>query len=114
MNQGKGPVKQSGGGEYSQRVKSYQLKLYVAGNETNSRKAIETTREICQKCLGQNYELKIIDVFKDYKSALEDKILVAPTLVWMRKGAPAFLIGNFDRQKLLDFLGLTEIAGGEE
>lgn len=114
MNKGKGSAKQSGRGEYSQRAKSYQLRLYVAGSETNSRKAIETVREICHKYLGQNYELKIIDVFKDYKSALRDKILVAPTLVWKKKGVPAFLIGNFDRQKLLDFLGLTERAGGEE
>ncbi len=90
---------------------SYDLKLYVAGNEANSLKAMAIAKEICQKYLGQNYNLEIIDVFENYESALRDKILVAPTLVWKKEGTPAFLIGSFDRQKLLDFLGLSERAG---
>jgi len=96
------------------KIKPYQLRLYIAGNESNSKKAVSILEEISQKYLGSNCELKIIDVFRDYQAALKDGVLVAPTLVWVRKGTPAFLIGNFDRQKLLDFLGLTETAGGEK
>ncbi|MDI6698815.1 MAG: circadian clock KaiB family protein [Candidatus Saccharicenans sp.] len=92
----------------------YDLKLYVAGNESNSLKAIEIIRETCQKYLGRNYHLEIIDVFENYQAALGDRILVAPTLVWNKKGTPAFLIGSFDRPKLLVFLGLSETTGGEK
>ncbi len=112
MDKGKKGQKGSGGKIPEKSV--YHLKLYIAGDEANSLKAIETVKETCEKYLGQNYRLEIIDVFQNYRAALEDRILVAPTLLWVKKGTPAFLIGTFDRQKLLEFLGISEGAGGEK
>jgi circadian clock protein KaiB len=89
----------------------YKLRLYIAGDEPNSRKAVETVRGICEAYLGGRFDLQIIDVFQDYRAALKDRVLVAPTLIWLRKGRPAFLIGSFGRKRLLDFLGLADTEG---
>lgn len=92
----------------SARLPSWELRLYVADNELNSRRARELVEKFCIKHLGQNCSLTVIDVFKDYQSALRDQVLVAPTLVWLRKGTPAFLMGSFEWSDLLDFFGLSE------
>lgn len=94
-----------------QKIKTYHLKLYLAGNSVNSQKAVQIIKEVCQKHLGSDYQLEIINVFENYQSALRDKILVAPTLVWVKKDNPAFLLGAFDRKRLLEFLELPEKAG---
>jgi circadian clock protein KaiB len=92
----------------------YRLRLYVAGDEPNSRKAAQTVKEVCQTYLQDSYQFEIIDVFKDYQTALKDNVLVAPTLIWLRKGTSSFLIGNFNRKKLMEFLGLSIDSGEGE
>jgi hypothetical protein len=96
------------------KIKPYQLRLYIAGNETNSRRAVELVQKICGQYLRENCSLTIIDVFQDYQSALRDNVLVAPTLIWLKKDTPAFLMGSFEWSDLLDFLGLSESTGGEK
>lgn len=114
MKKLKGPPGGTGGNLSKKKTAGFILKLYIAGNESNSLRAVEVVKEVCQQNLGHDYDLRIIDVFKDFKSALQDKVLVAPTLVWLKKGSPAYLIGNFTRPRLLEFLGLPERAGGEK
>mgnify|MGYP001045521033 CR=1 FL=1 len=93
---------------------NYELRLYIADSEFNSRRAVELLQKFCGQYLKENCSLTIIDVFQDYQSALRDRVLVAPTLVWLRKGTPAFLMGSFEWQDLLNFFGLSETAGGEK
>ncbi len=93
---------------------TYELRLYIADSEINSRRAVELVKKFCGQYLKENCSLTIIDVFQDYQSALRDRVLVAPTLVWLRKGTPAFLMGSFEWQDLLDFFGLSESTGGEK
>ena len=92
----------------------FELRLYIADNEINSRKAVELVQKFCSRYLKDNYSLTIIDVFQDYQSALRDNVLVAPTLIWLKKDTPAFLMGRFEWSDLLDFFGLSEATGGEK
>ncbi len=59
----------------------YHLKLFVAGDEPNSYKAKKTIERLCESCLKGNYKLEVVDVLKDYQVALDNNILIAPTLV---------------------------------
>lgn len=92
----------------------FDLRLYIADSEINSRKAVELVRKFYDRYLKENFSLEIVDVFQDYQSALRDRVLVAPTLVWMRKDTPAFLMGSFEWSDLLEFFGLSDAAGGEK
>ncbi|MBC7364222.1 MAG: hypothetical protein H5U07_06735 [Candidatus Aminicenantes bacterium] len=93
---------------------AFELRLYIADSEINSRKAVDLLQKFCGQYLKEKCSLTIIDVFQDYKSALEDNVLVAPTLIWLKKDTPAFLMGSFEWQDLFDFFGLSESRGGEK
>lgn len=94
----------------SQRI--YHFKLFVAGDEPNSRKAKESLTRICGNYLREKYVIEVIDVLKDYKSALENNILLAPTLVIVAPQGETKIIGSLnDERKILEVLGLSE---GEE
>jgi circadian clock protein KaiB len=76
-------------------VRSYhdfELRLYVAGSAPNSLMAlshIETLRER----LGRS-RLEVIDVLRHPRRALQDQILVTPTLVKSVPPPEARIIGN--------------------
>ena len=59
-----------------------RLRLYVAGKSPNSVRALANLRVICEGSLECGcWELEIVDVFADPMRAVEDKVLVTPTLV---------------------------------
>ncbi len=87
----------------------YNLRLFIAGDEPNSRIAKETLENLCKKYLYENYKLEIIDVVKDFKSAIEEKIFFAPTLIIETSEFKSRIVGSLiDKKKLLDILGLSE------
>ena len=59
----------------------YLLYLYVAGETTKSRTALENLKRICVQNLGDRYQIKVIDLLKNPKLARDHQILALPTLV---------------------------------
>lgn len=59
----------------------YILRLFVAGINPKSRRAIENLREILEENLKDQYELEIIDIYQQPIFAKEDQIVAAPTLI---------------------------------
>lgn len=59
----------------------YVLRLYVAGINPKSRKAIENLKEILEEHLEGQYELEIIDIYQQPIFAREGQIVAAPTLI---------------------------------
>ena len=59
----------------------YKLRLYVTGTTTQSMRAIENLRKICEADLCGAYEVEVIDVLENPKLAETDKIIATPTLV---------------------------------
>ncbi len=85
----------------------YHLRLFVADDEPNSRQAKETLKRLCETCLKGNYTLEVVDVLEDYQAALENKILVAPTLIVLAPPPPITIIGSLsDTHKVLEALSL--------
>ena len=87
----------------------YHFRLFVAGDEPNSHKAKETLKRLCENRLRGNYTLEIVDVLEDYQSAINNNILLAPTLVIVEPPAKTRIIGSLnDAKKILGVLGLPE------
>jgi len=59
----------------------YILRLFVAGINPKSRRAIENLMEILEENLKDQYELEIIDIYQQPIFAKEGQIVAAPTLI---------------------------------
>jgi circadian clock protein KaiB len=61
--------------------KTYELRLYVAGQTPKSLAAFANLKKICEQHLAGQYHIEIIDLLKDPQLASGDQILAIPTLV---------------------------------
>jgi len=59
----------------------YILRLYVTGSTGRSLRAIHNLKKLCEEHLPDNYDLEVIDIYKDPAAAREAQIIAAPTLV---------------------------------
>lgn len=61
---------------------SWTLRLYVAGDNPQSRLALRNLTRLCEEHIGQGrYEIEVIDLMKQPHRAKADQILAIPTLV---------------------------------
>jgi circadian clock protein KaiB len=61
--------------------KTYELRLYVAGQTPKSLAAFANLKKICEEHLAGQYEIEVIDLLKHPQLASGDQILAIPTLV---------------------------------
>jgi circadian clock protein KaiB len=59
----------------------YILRLYVTGSTGRSLRAVYNLKKICEEHLPDDYDLEVIDIYKDPEAAREAQIVAAPTLV---------------------------------
>jgi circadian clock protein KaiB len=84
------------------------MRLYIAGRAPNSVKAISNLEAICREHLKDAYKLEIIDVCEHPRRALDDGVLVTPSLAKLSPSPGANVIGNLsDTDGVLAALGLT-------
>ena len=83
----------------------YIFHLYVTGSSTRSLRAIYNLKKLCDEYLGNDYDLKVIDIYKNPNAAREEQIIAAPTLVKQLPRPLRRFVGDLSNtQKLL--LGL--------
>jgi len=58
----------------------YILRLYVTGSTGRSLQAVYNLKKICEQHLP-DYDLEVIDIYKDPEAAREAQVIAAPTLV---------------------------------
>jgi len=96
-------------GRRPKRRAEYILRLYVTGSSPHSLKAITNLKRVCEEHLHDDYDLQVIDIYKDPEAAREEQIIAAPTLI---KKLPAPLrrfVGDLSNtQKLLAGLGINQ------
>ena len=81
------------------------LRLYVAGDAPNSQAAVANAKSICETHFA-GYALEIVDMLTHPKRALEDGIIVTPTLLKLSPLPAHRVIGNLsDTAQLLLALG---------
>jgi circadian clock protein KaiB len=59
----------------------YILRLYVTGSSGKSLRAVHNLKKFCEEHLPNDYDLEVIDIYKDPEAAREAQIIAAPTLV---------------------------------
>lgn len=60
---------------------TYILRLYVTGSSSRSLRAVYNLKKLCDEYLPDDYDLEVIDIYKDPAAAREAQIIAAPTLV---------------------------------
>jgi circadian clock protein KaiB len=85
----------------------YVLKLYVAGDEQNSRAARENLKLVCDQYLNGRCRIDEVDVLVEYASALKDRVFVTPTLILVSPEPRTTIVGNLDnKEKVISALRL--------
>ena len=83
------------------------MRLYIAGRAPNSVKAIANLDAICRQHFKAGYKLEVVDVCEYPRRALDDGILVTPSLAKLSPTPGAHVIGNLsDTHSVLAALGV--------
>ena len=67
--------------EKTLRRAKYILRLYVTGSSGRSLQAVYNLKKLCEEHLPDDYDLEVIDIYKNPAAAREEQIVAAPTLV---------------------------------
>ncbi len=62
-------------------ARSYELRLYVAGQTPRAVAAFANLKRICEEYLPGKYHIEVIDLLQNPQLAKGDQILAVPTLV---------------------------------
>jgi circadian clock protein KaiB len=93
----------------------FKLRLYITGRTSQSQRAIDNLRTLCDGELQGVYEVEVIDVLEHPALAEKEKILATPTLVKRLPEPVRKIIGDLsDREKVLLGLDVEPIARGRE
>lgn len=86
------------------------LRLYVAGQTTNSLIAFKNLKEICENYLEAKYTIEVIDLLKNPQLAKDHQIVAVPTLIRKLPTPVKKIIGNLSNtEKVLVGLDLRKV-----
>ena len=89
--------------------KTWQLRLYVAGQTPKSLAAFANLKKICEEHMAGQYEIEVIDLLKEPQLASGDQILAIPTLVRKLPSPIRKIIGDLSNtERVLVGLNLRE------
>ena len=93
--------------------KTYELRLYVAGQTPKSLAAFANLKKICEERLPAQYHIEMIDLLKKPQLASGDQILAIPTLVRKLPKPIKKIIGDLSNtERVLAGLDLREEKSG--
>jgi len=91
------------------RSDRWDLRLYIAGQTSNSVTAFNNLKLICKEQLKGNYQIKVIDLLKKPQIARDEQIFAIPTLVRKSPLPVRNIIGDLSNtESELVGLGLKE------
>ena len=86
----------------------YELRLYVAGTNLNSVRAIENVRELCKSLSPAVCQLEVIDLYQQPGLARRDEVVAAPVLIKQFPLPKRTFIGDLsDAAKVFIGLGIV-------
>ena len=90
-------------------AKTWELRLYVAGQTPKSLAAFANLKKICEEHLAGQYHIEVIDLLKEPQLASGDQILAIPTLVRKLPAPIRKIIGDLSNtERVLVGLNLRE------
>jgi circadian clock protein KaiB len=85
----------------------YGFRLYIAGSNLNSSRAIQHFRELCRLLVPSKCDLEIIDLYQQPALAKRDNVLAAPALIKISPLPSRTFVGDLsDMRKVLAGLGI--------
>ena len=88
---------------------AYVFKLYIAGGAPNSVRAYANLYAICRKHFPGSHRIEVIDIMKEPMRALEEKVLVTPTVIKLFPFPAIRIIGDLSEENaVLTALGLPQ------
>ena len=89
----------------------FKFRLYVAGDALNSAQARINFSTICRAHLLDRHEIEIVDVFREPKRALADRVFMTPTLIKLTPAPARRVVGTLSQVPIvLEALGLEARA----
>lgn len=89
----------------------FRFRLFVAGDAPNSVQAIANLAAFCREHLADRFEIEIVDVFREPKRALAERIFMTPTLVALTPPPVRRIVGTLSHtHTVLRALGLLDRA----
>lgn len=89
--------------------KTWELRLYVAGQTPKSLAAFANLKKICEEHLAGEYHIEVVDLLKKPQLASGDQILAIPTLVRKLPEPIRKIIGDLsDTERVLVGLNLRQ------
>ena len=103
-------MKKSSASTLSRRKKkTYDLRLYVAGQTPKSLAAFANLKKICEEHFAGEYYIEIIDLLKNPHLASDDQIIAIPTLVRKLPAPIKKIIGDLSNtERVLIGLNMRE------
>jgi circadian clock protein KaiB len=77
------------------------LRLYVAGDSPNSQMAVQRLRAFCDAHCPTKPTIEVIDVLRAPAKALEDAVILTPTLVRLDPAPVRRIVGNLSVESTL-------------
>jgi circadian clock protein KaiB len=85
----------------------FSFRLYIAGDAPNSLQALANLAQLCDTYLPDRHEVEIVDVLLDPKRALDEAILMTPTLITDSPYPGHRIVGTLSHtEPILQILGL--------
>lgn len=92
-------------------MKTWELRLYVAGQTSKSMAAFSNLKKLCEEHLKGQYRIEVIDLLENPALAKGDQILAIPTLVRKLPEPIKKIIGDLsNKERVLVGLNLIPTA----
>ena len=92
-------------------MKTWELRLYVAGQTPKSMAAFSNLKKLCEEHLQGQYRIEVIDLLENPALAKGDQILAIPTLVRKLPEPIKKIIGDLsNKERVLVGLNLIPTA----
>ncbi len=92
-------------------MKTWELRLYVAGQTPKSMAAFSNLKKLCEEHLQGQYRIEVIDLLENPLLAKGDQILAIPTLVRKLPEPIKKIIGDLsNKERVLVGLNLIPAA----
>ena len=88
-------MKAKGDSRRPTRAAKHILRLYIAGRDGKSRKALKNLKEICDRDFPGKYKIEIVDVRKNPSAAQENNLIALPAVVRTLPAPIRKFIGTF-------------------
>jgi len=89
------------------RLPRFKFRLYVAGTTQNSTRASANLSAFCTAHLPERHEIEVVDVLRNPKLAMADRVFMTPTLIKLAPAPDRRMVGTLSQpQLLLETLGL--------